>query len=153
MITFLAQDFISFVPLIVVSMAIFFVFLIVYFIAKATKNNDVNGRDQKSTGFFRGLLDEINNEFGQKQKSNSSVDFDKKSSQRIKSQTKNISVESEVSNHTVNIQNPNPLSAEEDTEKESDIMQEMLQDKDILSKFILGEIIMTPKAKRKNIRR
>lgn len=143
----------SFLPLIIVAAVIVFIGLVIYLASKSMQNNNNDDNKTNSTGFFKGLLDEINSEFGQKQSAQQSVRYNekpvsktvKKEAQRIAAQTQPV--------QTVKPIAIAPALEVETGEDNNGLLDEIIEDEDIMTKLVLGEMIMTPRARRKNIRR
>lgn len=144
-----------FIPLIIVGIIIF-IALVVFLAAKSMQNSSTGDNKTSSTGFFKGLLDEINTEFGQKQSESQPVEYNQKSEQKaVKNKPKSIAsqakpVQTAPPTQTTRIA---PSMDAENPQEENSLLDEMLEDENIMTKLVLGEMILTPRARKRNIRR
>jgi hypothetical protein len=145
MTTYLAQALASYLPFILVPLAIG---LIIVAVVMSSKSMESGNSEKKSGSFFGGLFDEIRTEFGQTQ---ANTQVQKPVPKNIKGKPKNINTSKNevIQEHKVVV---SPIEIEPDDNK-NDFLDEIMQDEDIVTKLVLGEMIMTPRARQKNIRR
>ena len=139
----------AFLPFIIIAatMAFFGVVIFLVFKNMQTKSND--DTKTNSTGFFRGLLDEISSEFGEKQSAKHPAHNEKPAAKTAKEKAQSIAAGAQTAK-SITIAPPLEIEAEED---KNDLLDEILEDENIMAKLVLGEMIFTPRSRRKNIRR